>query len=236
MRRQRFIAYMLIYGHEEGGLKRAYEEAGYKKGVHTQQLAQKLLKAPEVQAALQAAVGARVDRLEIKADRILQELALLAFSDITHYEMNKDGVLEIGEQYSPSVSRAVQSVEYSETVQRDRTVTRRMKVKLWDKTTALTNLMKYMGMLVDRSVNLNLNGKLPLEVAREAIEKARAANVLPLQYATEEQRLGADYYLQREVARHGEVEELQDSIGEPDTGPKQPPPLPINWMELEDDE
>ncbi len=229
IRRQRFIAFMLIYGHEVGGPARAYREAGYKDSPNADQLAHKLLKSPEVQSALQAAQSAHASKIDVKADRVLAELALLAFSDISHYQMGEDGMMEVDEMFSPAVSRAIQSVEYTRTV-KDEEVTTKMRIKLWDKNTALTNLMKYLGMLIDRSVNLNLNGKLPLDIAKEAIEKARQANALPIQYATPEQRLLPEANV-REVERNNGKEEMHDEVDKiEDIGPKQPPPLPEDWM------
>jgi phage terminase small subunit len=242
IRRQRFIALMLIYGHEVGGPSRAYREAGYKDGPNVDQLATRLLKSAEVQTALQAAQSVHADKLSVQADRVLQELALIAFSDIQHYRMNESGEMEVDEMFSPAVSRAVQAVEYTRTVTKGKdeteTVTTKMRIKLWDKNTALTNLMKYLGMLVDRSVNVNLNGKIPLDVARDAIAKAREANALPFQFDSrrlpsfaESEEMVSEANV-REVSRSGNVDDIHDEVDSSvEEGPKQPPPLPDDWMD-----
>lgn len=195
IRRQRFIANLLIYGHETRGVAKAYKEAGFGGDPkYVDQYSARLMKESDIQSALSAAQSALAERFEIKQDRILKELALLAFSDITHYKMGVNGYIEIGEEFSPAVGRAISAVEYTETEtsRGDTTVTtKKMKIRLWDKNTALTNLMKYLGMLIDRSVNVNLDGKLPLDVAREAIDSALASRdgqLLPIQMASAEQR------------------------------------------------
>ena len=59
---------------------RAAEMAGYSpKTAYSQ--GQRLLKNVEVQRAIQAAMDKRADKLEITADRVLQEIAKLAFLD-----------------------------------------------------------------------------------------------------------------------------------------------------------
>lgn len=246
---------MLIYGHEVGGTVRAYKEAGFRDSPNVEQLSSRLLKSAHIQQALQAAQSIHADKLSVTADRVLQELALIAFSDIMHYKMAENGEMEVDEIFSPSVSRAVQSVEYTRTVTKrtddEETVTTKMKIKLWDKNTALTNLMKYLGMLIDRSVNLNLNGKMPLEMARDAIERARNANALPFQFATEKERmLPPDF--QRVMAHHpsnlpqheenvrevertpGSADSIHDEIDSSrDAGPTQPPPIEDGWEKID---
>lgn len=197
-RRQRFIAYMLIHGHERGGKMKAFELAGYKTAEqgsnHPDIQLAKLMRHPDIQSALAAAQHEAAERFEIKQDRVLRELALLAFSDISHYRMNDEtGEIEINadEDVSPAVSRAISSIEYITTREGD-VVTRKAKLKLWDKNNALTLLMKYLGMLVDRSLNVNVNAKMTLEQAREIIAKAQRPSLadarehsldLPLQRA-----------------------------------------------------
>lgn len=175
-RRQRFIAYMLIHGHERGGALKAYGLAGYKTegSLHADINVAKLLKEPDIASALAAAQHDAAERFEIKQDRILRELALLAFSDISHYKMDAETgefIVNPDEDVAPVVTRAISSVEYITTTDGEIT-TRRAKLKLWDKNNALTLLMKYLGMLVDRNLNVNVNAKMTLDQAREIIQGA----------------------------------------------------------------
>lgn len=176
-RRQKFIALALLYGHEKGGHMRAFAEAGYKieGSNHPDIMCAKLLKHPDVAAALAAARGDMAEKFSISQDRVLRELALIAFSDIKHYSMSDSGELEVDadEDISPHVTRAVSSVEYTTTTEGER-VTRKMKLRLWDKNAGLTLLMKYLGMLVDRSVNTNITAKMTMDEARKLIQSANA--------------------------------------------------------------
>ena len=191
LRRQRFIALYIAYGHERGGGLRAYGEAGYKVegSNHPDIQLAKLLREPDIASAIAAARQELSDKFEIKQDRVLRELAFLAFSDIRHYRMNDTtGEIEVDpdEDINPAVSRAISSIEYTTVTEGDR-VTRKAKIKLWDKNNALTLLMKYLGMLIDRSHNTNINASLTLDQARQLIAGANRPSVddmrLPMQRA-----------------------------------------------------
>jgi phage terminase small subunit len=75
-RQTQFVAEYLI----DLNATRAAERAGYSpKTAYSQ--GQRLLKHVEVKRAIQAAMDKRADKLEITADRVLQEIAKLAFND-----------------------------------------------------------------------------------------------------------------------------------------------------------
>lgn len=171
---------MLLYGHETGGKMRAFREAGYKADCNhpTVQLA-KLMRSPDIQSALAAAQFDMAEKFEVSQDRVLRELVLLAFSDISHYKMDQETgelIVNPDEDVNPAVSRAISSVEYTTVTDGDR-VTKKVRMKLWDKNNALTLLMKYLGMLVDRNLNVNVNAKMSIDQAREIIASAQRPSV-----------------------------------------------------------
>ncbi len=87
-RQQRFVEEYLIdaNGHQ------AALRAGYKPRSARQSVTQ-LLRNPEVAAALRAAMDARSERLQVHAERVLEELARIAFADIGALaEWGPDGV------------------------------------------------------------------------------------------------------------------------------------------------
>ena len=114
---------------------------------------------PKVAAALEAAYAARMDRAEITADRVIEETARLAFSDIRKlYDSN--GNLRPIDQLDEEVARALAGFEASVERSGLETVDVR-KLKLWDKVAALKLLSQQLGMLTKKvEVDLSKGGVL----------------------------------------------------------------------------
>ena len=118
----------------------------------------RLLGNVRIQAALQEAIGRREKRTEITADRVLNELAKIAFSDLTDFvEFGPEGI-----KIKPSdqVDGAALS-EVSEMVTMAATTT---SVKLHPKMRALELLCKHLGLTPDRHQLSGPNGG-PIEWA-----------------------------------------------------------------------
>lgn len=114
----------------------------------------------EVAAILAELMNARVDRTMITADRILQELAILAFSDVSNYRMDPiTGKVTLDKGVPDYVMRAVQSVKH--TVKEDERGNRTymLELKLWSKPAAIQLAMRHMGMLHDE-LNVNMRGSV----------------------------------------------------------------------------
>jgi len=79
-KQQRFVEEYLL----DLNATKAAIRAGYSKKSARQQGAENLSK-PVIQAAIQQAMDERSLRTEIKADQVIEELARIGFSDITHY-------------------------------------------------------------------------------------------------------------------------------------------------------
>lgn len=75
-------------------------------------IARETLQNPQVAAALAAARAQRAKRTEITADRVLREIAILAFSDVRNYEVSADGKLTLREGVPDAAWRAVSSVKH----------------------------------------------------------------------------------------------------------------------------
>jgi phage terminase small subunit len=116
------------------------------------------------------ALGAnlREDRTRVTSDRTLQELAIIAFSDISNYTVDwETGNLKLHEGVPEYATRAVASVEHIVTTRgsgEDATTTHRTKIRLWSKTDALRMLALYQKLLlgntavvVDQSTTINDN-------------------------------------------------------------------------------
>jgi terminase small subunit-like protein len=87
----------------------------------------------------------------IDPDRVLREAGRLAYSDIRELFDDKGNFLPI-KQWPDDIARAVSSVEVvkKNVTTGDGKVDDVLKVRLWDKPSKLTNLMKHHGQLVDR--------------------------------------------------------------------------------------
>lgn len=98
-----------------------------------------LLREPAVAAAVRAAMDERARRAEITADRVLQEVAKLAFLDIGG-AFNPDDTLRALTESAPDARDGTQGTP----------VSRFKKLRLTEKTAALQLLMRHLGLLNDK--------------------------------------------------------------------------------------
>jgi phage terminase small subunit len=113
-----------------------------------------LLGNPLVQAEVQAALARRQDRTELRADLVLLELGRVAMSDIGDLVDPATGKILALDKMPLAARRAVASIENEELVEgsgenREHVGTLR-KLKLWDKTNALTTLARHFKLLTDK--------------------------------------------------------------------------------------
>jgi phage terminase small subunit len=117
-------------------------------------MANKWLKMVKITSALEASRRAREARTQITQDRVLQELAILGFSDVSQYTLDERYHLTPVEGTPASAMRAVASVKHKvrehyregDLVGVDHDV----EYRLWDKNVALTSLAKHLGLLIER--------------------------------------------------------------------------------------
>lgn len=109
-----------------------------------------MLSTPTVRRLLNEAKIAQQERTQITADKILQELLLIARSDISK-AFNKDGSLKPVHEIPEEVRRAISGVEVLENyVGGKGGKIRTHKVKFWDKVAALGLLGKNLRLFVDQ--------------------------------------------------------------------------------------
>lgn len=110
---------------------------------------QRLLKVVEVADALKAATEARSERADVTADRVLRELAVIAFSDIRAL-FGKNGQLKDIAELPEAVARMLASVEVTKqkTKRSGKSTTEEWvnKVKSWDKLKALELIGRHLKM------------------------------------------------------------------------------------------
>lgn len=144
-RRRRFILEYLI---DLNGTQAA-RRAGYKP-TSARYTAQRLLHAPEIRRAVDAAIARRAERTEVRADRVIQQFARIAFADARQlWDWDeKDGLtLKRPSLMSEDDAAAVASIA----VRRSKRATT-TRVSLHDRTRALTALARHLGLFTDRPV------------------------------------------------------------------------------------
>lgn len=137
--------------------------AGYSPRTANEQGARLLAKA-SVQSALQEAMKRREKRTEVTADRVVQELAKIAFADLKDFvEFGPDGVRI---KNSKEVDGTVLA-EVSETTFKDSTT---RTVKLHPKIKALELLGKHLGMFIEKHEHSGPDGG-PIPVTLEDLQE-----------------------------------------------------------------
>lgn len=134
----------------------AARRAGYSEKT-ADRIGHELLKKPEIAEAIRQALEERSKRTEITADRVLQELALLAFANTLDYHRIVDGepVIDLSALTRDQAAALSElSVDdYLDGRGPDARQVRRVKVKLADKKAALELLGKHLGLFTDRVEN-----------------------------------------------------------------------------------
>lgn len=153
-KQQRFVDEYLV----DLNATAAYVRAGYAaRGNAAEVNASRLLRNAQVVAAVQEAMKARESRTHITQDRVLQELARIAFFDIRKL-YNEDGTLKKPTEMDDEAAAVLSGVDVVEqtVVEVDKEGNPRSvplftkKAKVFDKGAALTLAMRHLGMLTDK--------------------------------------------------------------------------------------
>ena len=96
----------------------------------------------------------------VRAERVLRELALLAFSNVAHYRIDEHGHVHVVDGQGKGRMRAVQSIRRKVRTIGEDTVEVDTEVRMWSKPAALTLLAKHLGLTKERE---------PLEVLLDAL-------------------------------------------------------------------
>lgn len=122
--------------------------AGYSAAV-AKQIATKLFARPHVAAAIADEMKKRGERTSITADRVLREIARLAFLDIRK-AFSPEGNLRPLDQLDNDTAAAIAGLEVVALTQDGESAGYLKKIKLADKIAALTLLARHLGLLQDR--------------------------------------------------------------------------------------
>lgn len=141
--------------------------------------ATRLLDNARVRAAIERGKAQRTARVNITQDTVLNEMATLALSDISHYVITDDGQVALAEGAPSNAMAAVQSIKRKTTVKANGDRVYDVEIRLWDKPAPLKLTGRHVGLFPDR-VELTGPGGKPLEITairreivREELEEAK---------------------------------------------------------------
>lgn len=107
----------------------------------------KMVRIPKVAQAIETALKKLEVRSEITQTRVLNELALLVFSDVTHYVMDDDGNVTLAEGAPPAAMRAVSSIKRKVHYDgKGNVIGRDCELRLWDKPGPLKLAGRHVGL------------------------------------------------------------------------------------------
>ncbi len=139
--------------------KQAAIRAGYSKKT-AQEQGSRLLSNVKVSEAVAEACAKRSAEAGLSADRVLQELACIAFSDLRNC-LTAGGNLLNPQDWDDNTAAAISSIEVVSNSRgvKDENGCEEIeyvhKIKTWDKNAALEKLGKYFALFVDRTENVN---------------------------------------------------------------------------------
>lgn len=150
--------------------------AGYSEKSADSQAAQ-LMANPKVAAEVQTALDKRATRTEVTADRVIAELARIAFSDLRDVaRWNEDALSLIdSESLTEDAARALREV-VATTSQTEHGTTNRLHVKQHDKLKALELLGKHLGMF-SAKLDVSVSGGLTLTALARMVEPEGAGEI-----------------------------------------------------------
>jgi phage terminase small subunit len=171
-RQKRFVDEYLVDLNQTG----AAERAGYSKRT-AYSSAGRLMQLPEIKEAIEKRMLARAIRTNITQDRVLEELAVIGFSSVWDYEIDKNGDVTLKAGVRPEAIRAVSSIKRKmRTIPRedgDDIIEVETEIRLWDKPGTLKMCGQHLGMFQEKEPFLN-----PLDVARAVREAVRSMNAV----------------------------------------------------------
>jgi phage terminase small subunit len=139
--------------------KQAAIRAGYSER-SAESTASALLRVPKVAQAVAEAQNARSRRTEVSADRVLQELARVAFADLSK-AFDSEGNLRKPHELPDDVRTALQGIDYAKSGDRI--------ARFSEKTRALELVGKHLGMFRER-VDVGSDGDKALQVTVKVLK------------------------------------------------------------------
>jgi|SRR6185295_5683105 len=153
------------------------KQAAIRSGVpakNAESQASKWFRNSKVRANIDEALARQQARTAITQDRVLEELALLAFSDIGHYRFDPvAGKIKVLKGAPRGARRAISAIEI-ETFQGESGTTTKAKIKLWPKPAPLELAGKHVGLFSEKRdadsspTEIHIHGNIEPPQARTA--------------------------------------------------------------------
>ena len=125
---------------------------------------------PHIQAALEAAIEARMERLQMSQDDVLHELAILGMSNEDNYLIDDEGNLSLKPGVHTDALRAIAGFDRTVTYTEDGSPRVHVKLRLWNKPAALPLMARHLGMLHDK---IEHSGKIEGDLSGKSVEELR---------------------------------------------------------------
>ena len=143
-KQQAFVnEYLIDLNATQAAIRAGYSEAT------AQEQSSRLLSNVMVSEAVQAAMDKRAKRTEVTADRVIRELARLAFSNVQDF-VDADGKLLKPGDISRDDAAAIQEITESVVGSDDQSIVLNRKYKLSDKKASLELLGKHLKLFTDK--------------------------------------------------------------------------------------
>lgn len=166
----------------------AYVRAGFPK-TKARQKALALLKETRVQKQLEESMSKRMERLQITQDRVVEEYARIAFSNIGDYVDWNGGAITVKAKHRIDTTKLSAIQQIQENVNPTGT---NISLKLYDKKAALDSLARHMGMFNDKvTVEGSVSIVDALSRARERVITAAREDEAAQDRLTDDQRIQA---------------------------------------------
>ena len=169
-KQQRFI---VEYRKDLNATKAAIRAGYSKKCAHSQ--GPRLLENAEIKAALAESQAKALDRADLSADRVLEEMRRLAFSNVQDL-FDEHGDLRPIQTLTREQAACISSLEVimKNATARDGKIDRVLKIKTWDKPKVMEMLGKHFALLTER-VQIEASDTLiqALRAGRQRAAKAR---------------------------------------------------------------
>lgn len=147
LREEKFVAAYVANGGTSAG--DAAVSAGYAKAT-----GRGLLKKDKIRRAIAALIKPALKRYEVSKERVLRELALCGYSDLTEFRIDEHGNIELVPGATRAATRALSSIKKKTRVipqqnGKDPILEHETEIRLHPKIAALNTMAKHLGMLDD---------------------------------------------------------------------------------------
>jgi phage terminase small subunit len=170
-REELFVASFIASGNSA----EAARQAGYSQKTAKEKGCE-LLKRPRVAAAIAAAKKRIVTKFKVTGERVVEEMAVVGFSDIRNYRLNDDGYVVLTEGAPDSAMRAVKKIKRKMRLiptgrGDDATLVREIETEfeLWNKDVELRNLGDYLKLFKENRSDDDQDDDLTTEQLNERV-------------------------------------------------------------------